>query len=234
MKITEAMKAKMREMRSANTLREIADYFGVSVYSVYCATKSIKPVKSSKPKEGWPDIESVREYRRYHSLSETADRFGVSISWVHTRTRDIVQERERISKHPLYGRWIQIKRRCDNPRCHAYGSYGGRGIKLHGPWYDFYTFAADLFLEIGECPKGCSLDRIDNDGDYEPGNLRWATAAEQINNRRDTRKRIKFLGKAMTYDEISELTGLSKGTVRSFRFFPDLLEKKYEELRNKL
>jgi hypothetical protein len=71
--------------------------------------------------------------------------------------------------------------RCTNPRRNNYYLYGGRGISVCGRWRDsFQSFVADM----GPRPDGCTLDRVDNDGNYEPGNCRWATAKEQSENSR--------------------------------------------------
>lgn len=89
------------------------------------------------------------------------------------------------TQHPLYKRWQGIKSRCYRRSSNSYSDYGGRGIKMHEPWIDdFEAFALWVELNLGLPLKGQSLDRSDNDGDYEPGNLRWASKREQNLNRR--------------------------------------------------
>lgn len=95
--------------------------------------------------------------------------------------------------HELYATWTSEKARCSNPANPGYKDYGGRGIKFYPPWQDFPTFVCDVEAEIGPRPPGkhprsgralYTLDRKDNDGDYWPGNIRWADAREQLLNRR--------------------------------------------------
>jgi hypothetical protein len=86
---------------------------------------------------------------------------------------------------PPYSRWCSVRNRCLNPRHDNFRNYGGRGIALGPAWRDDYPAFRDwLDRHLGPCPRGCSLDRIDNDGPYAPGNLRWATLAEQAHNSR--------------------------------------------------
>ena len=82
-----------------------------------------------------------------------------------------------------YNRWSSIKQRTSNPKNKNWSRYGGRGIEMHEPWFDsFILFKKWLDDNLGPCPEGCTLDRIDNDGNYEPNNLRWATAEQQRRN----------------------------------------------------
>jgi hypothetical protein len=73
--------------------------------------------------------------------------------------------------------------RCTNPNHKKYDNYGGRGIKICDRWKEFTNFLNDL----GERPPGTTLDRIDSNGNYEPGNCRWATQEQQVANRRKRR-----------------------------------------------
>jgi hypothetical protein len=89
-----------------------------------------------------------------------------------------------------YQTWIDMKTRCTNPKYKYYKDYGGRGIKVCDEWlYSFENFLAYLKdNNMYPKPAGLSIDRIDNDGNYEPGNIRWATMSEQNNNQRRSKK----------------------------------------------
>lgn len=93
------------------------------------------------------------------------------------------QAKELFTKHGMSlsaenSAYRMAKYRCTNPRCKAWKDYGGRGVKF------LFTSFEEFFAELGPRPHGMSLDRIDNNGNYEPGNVRWATSKEQVKNKR--------------------------------------------------
>ena len=92
-----------------------------------------------------------------------------------------------LSKHPLYSKWINMKKRCYDVHSNSYKCYGGRGIKVCDEWlYSFHAFY-DWSIENG-WEDGLEIDRIDNNGNYEPNNCRYVSRKENCNNRSTTRK----------------------------------------------
>jgi hypothetical protein len=106
--------------------------------------------------------------------------------------------------HILYKTWKGMKNRCCNPHNSCFRRYGGRGIKVCERWlHSFEAFCNDLYPSY---KPGTTLDRINNDGDYEPGNVRWATPVEQNNN---TRRNVRLTWNGQTHT-ISEWAAVLK------------------------
>jgi hypothetical protein len=114
---------------------------------------------------------------------------------------------------PTYGSWQSMLRRCEIPSATNYSYYGGAGVKVHPEWLESF----EAFLrDVGERPSlQHSLDRYPNfNGNYEPGNVRWATKHEQSVNRRSTIW-ITFNGETLCMTDWARRTGLRLGTIRS-------------------
>jgi hypothetical protein len=109
-----------------------------------------------------------------------------------------------------YSIWRGMLARCSNKNLDEFPRYGGRGIKVCERWHSFENFYADM----GKRPAGCTLDRVDNDGDYEPANCRWATRREQQNNRCNT-ARLTVAGTTRSLSQWCDVLGLARSTVRS-------------------
>jgi hypothetical protein len=87
-------------------------------------------------------------------------------------------------KTPTYTSWQCMKARCSRPSNHKdHKNYSGRGVKVHPRWGGLDGYQ-NFYRDMGERPSGCTLDRIDSDGHYEPSNCKWSTKLEQNSNRR--------------------------------------------------
>jgi len=107
-----------------------------------------------------------------------------------------------------YQAWKHMMSRCNNLNDAKYSRYGRRGIEVCERWYDYQSFLEDM----GRRPKGTTLGRIDNDGDYEPKNCEWQTHKVQARNTRRNRL-ILFQGKRRPLIEVAEMIGLKRSTL---------------------
>lgn len=115
------------------------------------------------------------------------------------------------SNMPGFTSWTSMIQRCTNPSHVYYSSYGGRGVKVCDRWIEsFWNFYEDM----GPRPDGKSLDRLDPNGNYEPGNCRWATPSQQQSNQRRSRSLV-VEGKRVGISELATALGLTYPTVHS-------------------
>lgn len=137
------------------------------------------------------------------------------------------------NRTPEYTAWINVRQRCGNPGYTGYQNYGGRGIRVCARWQSSYeAFLAD----VGRRPSpGHSIERIDNDGDYEPSNVRWASRREQALNRRPRSDAFVYEhdGVVLSLSAWAERVGLSRGALRSRLTRGWSFERAITEPRNK-
>jgi len=112
------------------------------------------------------------------------------------------------NQHPLYSIWQGMRGRCLRPSHPSYKDYGGRGITICSRWDSFHAFVEDM----GERPKGYSIDRIDNDKGYSPENCRWATRKQQQRNQRRA-VYVKIDGRKYRAIELAEQAGVKADTI---------------------
>jgi len=125
------------------------------------------------------------------------------------RTRQAVGSHA-MSGSRIYRQWSMMLDRCRNPRSQFFSRYGGRGIQVCDRWHKFEAFYADM----GDRPAGKTLDRINNDGDYEPANCRWATPKEQCNNKALNRL-LTLRGRTQTLSQWAIELGVNESTLRT-------------------
>ena len=113
-----------------------------------------------------------------------------------------------MSKTSTYKSWEAMIQRCSNASLKSYKNYGGRGISVCYEWTKFEKFYADMGIK----PNGCSIDRIDVNGNYDQLNCRWSTMKQQNRNRRNNRL-IEFNGETMCVNEWAESLGINKRTL---------------------
>lgn len=119
--------------------------------------------------------------------------------------------------YPLYRVWSDMKSRCMNKNDKSYERYGGRGISVCEEWMQFKNFEKDM---LSTYKHGLTIERIDNNGNYNKSNCRWATLQEQAQNTRNIERafRITFNGKTKTIREWAEIIGIKRRTL-SMRIF---------------
>lgn len=114
-----------------------------------------------------------------------------------------------MSTSETYNTWEKMKGRCNNLNDDRYKDYGGRGIKICKKWHKFEGFLEDM----GRRPSGMTIDRVDNDGNYEKKNCIWATPKKQSRNKRNNRM-IKYRGETRCLISWAESLGINYDTLR--------------------
>ena len=117
------------------------------------------------------------------------------------------------SEHELYGIWNTMMHRCYNASCKKYEIYGGRGIKVCLDWHCPAKFISQVEELLGTRPPKHQLDRRDNDGDYTPSNVRWATTTQQARNRRSNTM-LTINGATKCLQDWADEYGINKNTLR--------------------
>ena len=118
------------------------------------------------------------------------------------------------SRHELWRRWCNMRNLINNPRNYNYRYYGGRGISYDPSWDDFWQFVSDVESEIGPLPyKSAFFDRIDNNGNFEPGNICWGTPRGNSNNR-TTNHLVTAFGETKTLAQWSSEYNIKLATLR--------------------
>lgn len=125
------------------------------------------------------------------------------------------------TRTPEYYSWLKMRERCNLITNNRYQSHGARGIKVCTRWQESFT---NFLEDMGERPDRTSLERIDNNGNYEPSNCRWATAKDQARNRRSSLF-ITINGRKQTLAEWCEELNLNYNTVQSRRTYGWSIER---------
>ena len=154
---------------------EICDYFAIE--NLEKAKENVVRILSEhnfevreNVKNGYGNFDPSNYSERYMDWSLLSDRYLTT-----TRSTD----------NPMYSLWNGMRARCTNTNSISYGYYGERGISMNREWeVNFTKFATDILATIGKKPHPFySIDRINNDGNYEPGNIRWVAPLKQARNR---------------------------------------------------
>lgn len=133
----------------------------------------------------------------------------------------------------LYNLWRGIKTRCFNPNVTFYELYGGDKVTMYQPWVnDYVAFKTWILDNLGDKPDGMSLDRIDPNGNYEPGNLRWGTQRDQCGNKKIHSKKLLGVQKRSDLKKVRSGIRLGKKVIH-LGYFTEPIDAHQKYLRAK-
>jgi transposase len=173
---------------------------------------------------------NVKEWCDFYGLSRSTFEMRIRRGWSVEDALTKPKQQGKPDDMPYcseFGTWSHMWKRCIDKRVNSYPNYGGRGITVCERWRDFFVFVEDM----GRKPEPYSqwsLDRIDNDGNYEPDNCRWATKEQQVNNRSNTIY-VTIGGKKKTESQWARHFDVARSTIK--RWVRDGLETADERQR---
>lgn len=210
-----------------------------------CSTRTVRralerhgiPTRMPFSAECYPLLDDAEWLRRtyedeHQSVRSVAALAGCGVSVIRRELRRhgiAVRGRGVWTKHghrratapsPTYSSWAAMRQRCLNPRSQRWEQYGGRGITVCERWVSSFP---NFLEDMGERPEGTSIDRIDVNGNYEPGNCRWGTTAQQVATRRVSippemiAEVRRLLDEGLTCRAVAAITGVSRGSVGTVR-----------------
>lgn len=137
------------------------------------------------------------------------DKYDKKYYWTHREEISEKAKKRKYKRPILYAVWCTMKARCSNKKSRNYYRYGGRGITVCSEWLQYKNFEKDMLPSF---KKGLTIDRIDNDGNYEPKNCRWATYKEQMNNKCNNHL-ISYKGITKNLKQWAEYLGIKRSTL---------------------
>ena len=178
----------IQKYQETKSVEKVSNHFGVSRHTISKLLKSnnVEIVGNSKRLN---ELEVIQKYQELKSTYKVADIYNVNSSTIlNILEKNGIERRSNGNKShgkkysKTYMAWSSIKQRCKNVNSRNYKYYGGRGIKVCERWYNFQNFLEDM----GECPDGYRLERLDASKDYFKENCKWELKTKSFLNKRDT------------------------------------------------
>jgi hypothetical protein len=155
---------------------------------------------------------TIKDVRGYTLTGGRSRSCGCLRNETTIRTKTTHGKAKKYDRAPEYQVWAGMKNRCSDPKSDRWMRYGGRGIRVCERWLDSFE---NFYADMGDRPgPGYQIDRIDNDGNYEPGNCRWVTRLVNANNKESSRM-IEFQGKVQSLSSWARQVGLTKGALET-------------------